>query len=142
MCHYLYLASDEQLPLIPWSEVKPAFNVAELQDYDLEARKQFSKTCVVFLGAYTGCSCGFAYDGEPNEDERDRIDDQDARESVRALVSYLEEQVKRSSLEIFACWNGEQGDPPQSTLNVAPDYFVAEEWPIGHEPILLLLSKA
>ena len=138
MCHYLYLASDEPLPLIQ----TPAFNVAELQDYDVEAKKQFSKAFTVFLGAYTGCSCGFAYDSEPNEDEREEIEDRNARESVQALVSYLEEQVKRSSLEIFACWNGEQGDPPLSTLSVAPQYFVADEWPISDEPTLLLLNKA
>jgi hypothetical protein len=89
MCWYLYLASDYPLPLKEWDEDDPSFNVGELQDYDKEVVKQFSKSNIVFVGAHTGCSCGFMYDSDPIEDERDRIEDQAARESVAKLVEYL-----------------------------------------------------
>jgi hypothetical protein len=138
---YIYLASDRPLPLVSWDEDRPAFCATELESYDLAVEKQFSKPFTVFLGAHTGCSCGFAYDNEPLEDEIDRSEDRDARESVRQLVEYLSEQTKLSSLEMFACWNGDQSDIPKSTLTVKPDYFMGAEFPIGDEPTLFLIDK-
>ena len=142
MCRYLYLASDKELPLIKWEENRPAFNVAELQDYDLDVLKQFSKPHVVFLGAHTGCSCGFAYDSEPPENEDQANEDRDARESVKLLVQYLKEQAGMNSLEIFACWNGDQGETPVATLSVEADYFFhPSEFPIGDDPTFISISK-
>jgi hypothetical protein len=142
MCRYLYLAGDNVLPLIKWEESRPAFNVDDLHDYDLGVLKQFSKPHIVFLGAHTGCSCGFLYDSEPPEDEDEAEEDRDARESVKLLVTYLTEQAKTSSLEIFACWNGDQGENPVETLLVNPDYFYDPlEFPIGDEPTFFTINK-
>ena len=142
MCRYLYLASDRALPLIKWEETRPTFNVDALHDYDLGVLKQFSKPNVVFLGAHTGCSCGFAYDSEPPESEDELKEDRDARESVRLLVEYLREQGKESSLEMFACWNGDQGEAPLETLSVSPDYFLhPSEFPVGDEPVFFRIEN-
>jgi hypothetical protein len=142
MCRYLYLASDNELPLIKWEESRPAFNVDELHDYDLGVLKQFSMPHVVFLGAHTGCSCGFAYDSEPPENEDQADEDRDARNSVKLLVQYLREQAGKSSLEMFACWNGDQGENPVTTLSVQPEYFAHPlKFPIGDDPIFISISK-
>ncbi|MDI1241792.1 MAG: hypothetical protein PSX80_07715 [bacterium] len=142
MRRYLYLASDEELPLIKWEESRPAFNVDQLQDYDLDVVKQFSKPYMVFLGAHTSCGCGFLYDSEPRVSEDEVQDDQDARASVKLLVAYLEEQAKRSSLELFACWNGDQGEVPVERISVKPGYFDhPTEFPIGDEPTFFTISK-
>ena len=141
MCRYLYLASDAPLPLIEWEESRPAFNVAELQDYDLDVVKQFTKPHIVFLGAHTVCSCCFAYDSEPPEDEREEMEDRDARESVRELIQFLSDEAQKSPLELFACWNGDQGETPVETLTVSPNYFCGSEFPVGDEPTMFLINK-
>ncbi|CAN5244912.1 hypothetical protein BH20ACI2_BH20ACI2_20070 [soil metagenome] len=141
MCYYLYLASDADLPLVEWQENDRAYNVAELEHYDVEVKKRFSKSHIVFLGAHTGCSCGFLYDSAPYDDKRDEIEDEAARESIQKLVEYLSAQAKNSSLELFACWNGDQGEEPSTTLNIAPSYFIGTEFPLGEEPTLLRVDK-
>lgn len=142
MCRYLYLASDKELPLIKWEESRPAFNVDELHDYDLDVLKQFSKPHVVFLGAHTGCSCGFGFDSETPADMDEAREDRDARESVRLLVQYLREQAEESSLEMFSCWNGDQGETPTETLSVQTEYFAnLTEFPISDEPTFFLVRN-
>jgi hypothetical protein len=141
MCYYLYLGSNSTLPLIEWQEADPAFNVAELQDYDSGVVKQFSKSSIVFLGSHTGCSCGFLYDGEPFEDENEKIEDADARESVRKLVEYLTVQSANDSLELFVCWNGDQGDEPVKVLAIEPGFFIGDEFPLGDHPTFLTIEQ-
>lgn len=140
MCRYVYLASDAPLPLIKWDEGQPAFNVAELLDYDREVAKQFTKSNIVFLGAHTGCSCGFYCDSEPPTNESEEIEDRAARESMQTLIRYLSQQAQKSSLEMFTCWNGDQGEPPVETLTVSPDFFDGSEFPVSDEPTLFLIS--
>ena len=142
MCRYLYLASDKELPLIKWEETRPAFNVAELQDYDVDVVKQFSKPHMVFLGAYTGCSCGFSYDSEAPEDEEEAREDRNARDSVKELVEYLKKCANESDLEMFACWNGDQGETPSDTLSVQPEYFAnLSEFPTTEKPTFFLVRN-
>jgi hypothetical protein len=59
VCRAFYLATDRPVDLIPWSESAPAFNVVPLSEVDAKVTSQFSKPSVVYVGAHTGCSCGF-----------------------------------------------------------------------------------
>jgi transposase len=45
----------------PDHSTKPGFNVQSLSDTEHGGRRQFTKPHVCYLGAHTGCSCGFAY---------------------------------------------------------------------------------
>lgn len=117
MCRYLYLASDKELPLIKWEESRPAFNVDKLHDYDLDVLKQFSKPHVVFLGAHTGCSCGFGFDSEPPADMDAAREDREARESVRLLVQYLRKQGEESSRNVFLLERRSRRDTDRNALS-------------------------
>lgn len=129
MCHALYIASDKPLPLIEWNEDKPGFCVMELQEREEVVRKQFTLPFVVYAGSFEGCSCGFVYDDEPiDDDEFEQQYDRQARESVRKLSEYVSSILKDGSVEMFACWEGEQEDEPDESLVVGPEFFDREEF--------------
>lgn len=119
----VYIAADSPLPLIEWQENVTAFCVTELTQDEKRVSKQFSKPFLAYAGSYGGCSCGFSYGEVPVEDDDDAREDALARESVRQLSQYLSPLVKNGSIEIFACWDGDQEVGPEERLSVSPDYF-------------------
>jgi len=129
MCHALYIASDKPLPLREWDEENPGFWVGVLHEDDLVVRKQFSLPFVVYAGSFEGCSCGFVYDNEPiGDDELELQYDQQARESVKRLGEYVSNILKDGSVEMFACWEGEQEQEPNQRLVVGLECFNGKEF--------------
>lgn len=129
MCHALYIASNKPLPLIEWNEDKPDFCVMELQEREEVVRKHFTLPFVAYAGSFEGCSCGFVYDDEPiDDDEFEQQYDRQARESVRKLSEYVTNILKSGSVEMFACWEGEQEDEPDESLVVGLDFFSRKEF--------------
>ncbi|HEV2802074.1 MAG TPA: hypothetical protein VGW12_16485 [Pyrinomonadaceae bacterium] len=122
----VYIAADEPLPLIEWQENVSVFCVTKLSEGEKRVHRQFSRPFVYYLGSYEGCGCGFSYDDEPVEDEDDRRRDAAARESVRQLSKYLSDVVRRGSVEMYACWDGDQEAEPEERLEVRPDFFGGE----------------
>ena len=100
----LYVAADRPLPRIPWDDGNPGFYVAKLSDQELRVARQFRRPHLAYLGAHTGCSCGFCPEQE---------DEPLATASLAALRSYLEVMVAEyGPLELFACWDGDQEQEP------------------------------
>jgi len=113
MCLGLFLASDAVLPLFPFTEARPAFNVAPLRSYEEPVRAQFSHPNVVYLGASTGCGCGFDPNGsEAESSAADREADR------RALADYLVFAAGASPLELFVCWDGDYTAPADRRLTI------------------------
>ena len=111
MCRVAYMASGVSLPLLPWNEADPAFHVAELaSDEDRKVVVQFSKPHVYYLGSHEGCGCGFPMeDEEKEEEERGK-----SQETLSRLVKYLEGALShQDTVELYICWEGEQGDTPE-----------------------------
>jgi hypothetical protein len=107
----LYIASDHQLPLIDWDENKPDFYVKELGgQYDEKVKSQFTKPHIYYVGAHTGCGCGFEYGRYPNNEN----DEEKSRQSVNQLSDYLGVvTAKFGEIELFACWEGDQAKEPE-----------------------------
>ena len=119
----LYAAADLPLPTLPFDVTAPAFNVRDADRRDARAREaaraHLTKPHVYLLGAHTGCACGFSYGVDGKEDE-----EADGRESVRRLAEYLEGAVERGGpLELYACWDGDEPEPPVERATVTPRYF-------------------
>ncbi|MFN2510542.1 MAG: hypothetical protein ABR568_03750 [Pyrinomonadaceae bacterium] len=132
----VYIAADNPLPLIEWQENVTAFCVSELTEDEKKVSKQFSKPFLAYAGSFGGCSCGFSYGEDAIEDEDDRREDALSRESVRQLSEYLSPLVKNGSIEIFACWDGDQEAEPEETQTVTPDYFGGEEFSFKEKQFL------
>ena len=108
MCMVLYLAADAPLPEVLPLEPPGAFSAQLLTAPDEPVRVQFTKPFVYILGAHEGCSCGFKY-GVGDEES-----DPSGRESVRRLGEYLVAALDHlGSVELYACWAGEAGEPAE-----------------------------
>ncbi|MFN7941590.1 MAG: hypothetical protein U0X73_08305 [Thermoanaerobaculia bacterium] len=118
MCRAFYLATDSPVALIPWNKAAPEFNVVPLSEVDSTVLSQFSKPSVVYVGAHTGCSCGFF-----PEDE----DDARALESAERLRAFLARVIaEQGDAEFFACWEGDQNVPPGEEVELSPSEFDGE----------------
>jgi hypothetical protein len=118
----LYVGSDSILPIIPWDEKSPKFYVSSA-DSDIEqARKQFTKKFLYYLGSHEGCSCGFTYsDSYEKADKSKRID------SLQRLKGYLKDAiVLNGSIELFACWSGEEMLPSNIKMEISLSEFKSE----------------
>ena len=129
MCMALYLATDEPVSGHAWSQARPSFNIQPLTEGEQLVRSQFSKPNVVYLGAHTGCSCGFSYGHDPLETPEDREEDETARRVVALLRTFLEERLEHAgSVELFACWEGGEQAEPEERLDVTPSHFGGESF--------------
>ncbi len=141
MCKLVYIAANNPLPLIQWQENITTFCVTELTEDEYKVKKQFSKPFIGHLGSYEGCSCGFYIEHDkPGDDEDDKRRDELARESVKQLSAYLSNIVKNGSIEIFACWQGNEEREPVERIIVAPNYFGGEEFGFGDRQFIEVIQ--
>ncbi|MBX7187073.1 MAG: hypothetical protein K1Y01_18175 [Vicinamibacteria bacterium] len=128
----LYLATTHPVAPVPFDQHRPGFNVRPVTEEREMVRERFSKPLVVYLGSHTGCSCGFGYCtderapiAEPDpENAEDVAEHRCAQESVAALRACLVDCLTREPVvELFACWEGDQGSDPASIVKVSPEHF-------------------
>jgi hypothetical protein len=125
MCMVLYAAADAPLPEIAEGDPQPPLSVRAIQASEEPVRAHFTKPHVYFLGSHTGCSCGFKYGLGGDEDEQ-------GRESVRELGAYLASAVERAgTLELYACWDGDEAEPETERASVTPTDFNGEAEDFG-----------
>lgn len=121
MCMGVYLASEVPLPLVAWDENARGFNVAELSEYELPVKAQFTYPYVYYVGAYTGCSCGFS----PTSDEGP----EPALRDRKAFALYAEKAVEQGKLQMFLCWDGDWEKEPNERVQLHPaDLLEKERW--------------
>ena len=111
MCMAVYIASDAPLQLVQWNIDQPNFHVSELtvDENDEKVKGQFSKPFIYYVGAYTGCGCGFEYGRYPEYED----DVEKKRQSVNQFSKYLANALQESeTIELFACWEGDQAEKP------------------------------
>ena len=104
MCFTVYIASNDQLPDVD----TPNLHVRPARGQELSVAPHFSKPHVHFIGAYTGCACGF----QPP----DGHDDEPRAESLRELLQFLGSHAPNEELELFVSWAGSEDWPAQLRL--------------------------
>ena len=116
----LYLAAAAEIAV---SE-SPAIRVEPLGAERESVRHVFSLPHVRFVGAHTGCSCGFPsiVAEEPIEFfegmfEGDTDYEQDL-ESTRALFDLVQPHVSSGLVELYPVWDGEEALPPKGTIEL------------------------
>ena len=118
MCLMLYVATSAELA----TSESPLIRVESVSADGEPVRQVFSLPHVRFVGAHTGCSCGFTHilSEEPVEyfeamfpDDRDEKD----FESVRALLDLIRPHVSAGGVEMYPVWNGEEALPPKGAID-------------------------
>lgn len=131
----VYIASDADLPLIPWIEEKPSFCVTPVRDGEEFVTNRFTKRNVAYVGSYQGCSCGFVVDPDDTmDDEWDRL----CEESVRKLADYVEALLKHGTVEIYSCWGGDELNEPESSIQVTIDHFRGRKFAFEEKQFLVV----
>ena len=129
MCMMLYIGTREDLPLRATADLR-------IEEVTAEAVRQlFSLPHVHFIGAHTGCSCGFpsVTADVPIEFYPGMLDDNPEREadlrSVAALLGLIAEQTSQGDeVQLYPVWNGEEGQPPKGTIELAPERLAANQF--------------
>jgi hypothetical protein len=119
----LYIGTATELPLTTSADLRIE-RVSEPRD---RVRQWFSHPAVRFVGAHTGCSCGFPsvtcespvqyYEGMPLESDDRQAD----LRSVRALIGLLDRTVTdTASVELYPVADGQESEPLRGVI----------EWPL------------
>lgn len=120
MCLMLYLATSDEQPL----RRSPELSVEEVEPSRDAVRQWFSLPIVRFIGAHTGCSCGFPHvvAEEPIEYWDGMFDGQDREADVRSVDSLLglvREHVRATGeVQLYPVWDGEEGKLPKGVINL------------------------
>jgi hypothetical protein len=131
-----YIASHSSLPLIPFQESAPAFNVTELTESERIVLSHLALPYVRQAGSHTSCGCGFNEGRQyPEVHERPDAERAAALESSAQLARYVREHAVK---QIYSCWSGDEGEPQQSVRHITPEDLVAEDFFFRERELLII----
>jgi hypothetical protein len=118
MCLMLYIGTAETLPLTS----SPDLSVEGVAASRQAVRRWFSQPAVRFVGAHTGCSCGFPsviaespieyYEGMSLESD-DRVAD---LRSIRALIDLIGQAALSERVELYPVADGDESKSPKGVI--------------------------
>lgn len=133
MCLMLYVATAGDQPYIQ----NDLLNVEDVEPKRLAVRRWLTLPVVRFVGAHTGCSCGFrsieaaepiAFDEALFHDD-DREAEPKDRASLAALMAMARAYVERDgTVEMLAVWDGDEGEPPLGVVDKAASELQPDQW--------------
>lgn len=135
MCLMLYIGTEAALP----ESETPDLLIGPVEAARQAVRQWFARPEVRFVGAHTGCSCGF-----PNVKSETPIEyfdgmhlDYGNREaglrSIRALLDVLRDADGSDCIiELYPVWDGDEAQPPKGVIEwrlttLDPDRFFFNE---------------
>lgn len=132
MCLMLYVATTGDQPYVE----SDLLNVEDVDPSRMAVRQWLTLPVVRFVGAHTGCSCGFrsVEATEPLEyDERMFHEDERTAETDRASLSALMAMARSfaerdGAVELLAVWDGDEAEPPLGTIDKAVSELQPETW--------------
>ena len=145
MCLMLYLATSNDQPL----RTSPELSVEEVESSREGVRQWFSLPTVHFIGAHTGCSCGFSsLIGEEPVECLDGMfrDDADREADIRSVQSLLtrirEHVVAANEVQLYPVWDGNEDSPPKGTINLRLDAMNPETFVFNQQFLYLIRRDA
>ena len=135
MCLVVYIAAPAPLPLIPWDQNAPAFNVTDLTATEEPVRRHFTQPHVQQAGSHTGCGCGFnegrQYAGYDGADEQRATAIQSSSQLARYLVDHRVSQV-------YSCWSGDESEPQASVRTITIDALLEPDFYFRERELLVI----
>ena len=129
MCLMLYIGSHDGLP----ERSTPHLTVEPVEPARRSVLQWFTDPVVQFVGAHTGCSCGFPsvvsesvveyYDGMwPDSEER-----ADDLRSVSALIQLVRTASRAGrNIALYPVWDGNEGEAPKGVVQWSLEQLVPE----------------
>lgn len=114
MCFAVYIGTNQKLTTSSWKQDETLLYLEELSKDDEIVRGKFTKPFVYYVGADTGCSCGFAWEVENYDDPNE----QDNKKSPQALIDFIAEQTKKEDMEFYCCWEDDWSDPIEERIEL------------------------
>lgn len=139
MCLAYFLASETPLPLTePWSKESPRFYIGEAQlDETERLRTNLRAPFMRYVGAFTGCGCGFRL--AEGTDYATTEDASAAQADHEAFAAYLSSLPGDSSAELYVCWDGDQSEKPLYRRTIRPGDIAKPEFAF-HERELIAIK--
>ena len=132
MCFEIYIGSQGPLKTSEFIPNDTLLYLEEPSDRELKGlRDRFTCQHIYYVGADTGCSCGFAY----NESDPSDI------ESQLALIELIKMASLEGRLELFCCWNGATNASVEFIHYINPDTLGAENLIEINENELLIFER-
>ena len=108
MCLAVYLATAEPLPnLARWADT-PTLNLGPISQREAGVQEKFSYPHLYYVGAHTGCSCGFSAGDPANAEAR--------AHTTGDPIAVLRELPGDAPFEIWVCWEGDEREPVLTRL--------------------------
>ena len=124
MCLMLYMATEGDLQVQNTAELR----IEAVETSRATVYQWFSLPVVRFIGAHTGCSCGFpsVVAAEPIEYFNGMLDGTQDREadlkSVDSLLALVRDRVAATGeVQLYPVWDGEESSPPKGVISVGID---------------------
>ena len=131
-----YIGSQSPLPLIPFREDAPAFNVTELTEHERPVLQHLALPHVRQAGSHTSCGCGFNEGREhPEVYDGPAAERTDALESSSRLARYVREHRVE---QIYSCWSGDESEARQFERRITPDILTAEDFFFRERELLII----
>ena len=160
MCLMLWVGAQVPLPTVTRNDPQtpdPTYGYGCIEDEALGApvRGRFSLPFVSFVGAHSGCGCGFNYKnmawqgfsrvdevtpllGALRDDERTSfLEEQGSRERLRRLIELA---LEGGPVEVFGCWDGDQGADAIAVRDVSVSYFTETIEPIEEQVLYRVMG--
>lgn len=114
-----YIASPSPLPLIPWRQDEPGFNVTELTEHERPVLQHLGLPYVCQAGSHTSWA--------------------DALESSSRLARYVREHRVE---QIYSCWSGDESQPKEFERHIKPGDLVAPDFFFRERELLFINDDA
>lgn len=109
MCMSFYMATNNQLPVIPYNEKEPCFNSTYLNIPDKNLLPDFTLPYITEFGSDQGCGCGFRHALLENEHWYDVVNPENTQaeeNNHQQLFDFItQNNQEQKTVEILSCWN-------------------------------------